>query len=189
MAEGGGDVLITPGQRRSILRDHALRRRTQEQLRQQVHARAGASVGMGSFASLPWAAPGLLPFQPHPSHEGVLCGGFLGCNRCGSVMGFHQRGPLVEPCRGSCPAGSVRPVRRLIQGRPPHGDGEQWPSGEANPRPLRVRSVQAASPRSADVAPVGRTVGSRLPLWPAPRGRPTPGLGSAPGLPRPPARP
>lgn len=84
------------------------------------------------------------PFIPHPSHRSVVCGGFVGCEICGSVSGWQQHGRLVRECAGPGPSGSMGPVRRLRRGMLPHPQrghqGTSWPDGTVNPRPFRFRA-------------------------------------------------
>ncbi len=86
------------------------------------------------------------PFEVHPGHALLACGGYYGCIRCGHVVGWQRHAQLGAPCRGNCPRGSVRAIRRLSKGLHPsargdEGDTSQWPSGERSPRPLRLRAA------------------------------------------------
>ncbi len=83
-----------------------------------------------------------LPFPEGPGHALLVHGGYTGCARCGMVVGWRSQGRLAAPCRGSCPPGSRRPVRRLARGLLPHDYGgahrpPPWPNGEVQPRPYR----------------------------------------------------
>jgi hypothetical protein len=88
------------------------------------------------------------PEGVHATHCIVQCGGYLGCARCGRVVGWQGRDRLREACRVFCPRGSQRAIRRLVKGLHPyeretHGSGAPlptWPSGEAAPTPRRIRS-------------------------------------------------
>ena len=98
-----------------------------------------------------------LTFEPHPSHTIVFCGGFVGCFRCGSVVGHSAVQTLASYCRGHCPTGSRGPVTRLARGRLPHRQqgSPQWPTGELNPSPaLCVRSRAAAGAAGGDTPAV-----------------------------------
>ena len=64
----------------------------------------------------------------HNSHDCITCGGFVGCNKCGSVISTPQHSALNTECRGWCPIGAQGPFRRLLQGKQPWG--ELWPNGE-----------------------------------------------------------
>ncbi len=84
------------------------------------------------------------PFEAHATHAFVACGGYFGCVRCGRVVGWQRHDSLAEPCRGSCPRGSVRAIRRLARGLHPLERGKEgstcsWPSGEEHPAPRRLR--------------------------------------------------
>ncbi len=99
-------------------------------------------LSAASFADL---AP---PFATHDTHALIACGGYYGCVRCGSVVGWQRHAQLGAPCRGTCPRGSVRAIRRLAQGLHPFERGKEdttcaWPSGETNPKPLRLRVARS----------------------------------------------
>lgn len=68
----------------------------------------------------------VVPFSVHTSHDCIICGGFIGCIRCGS--GFSARAQS-----GTCTHGTARAVKRLAVGRLPRG--RAWPSGESEPLP------------------------------------------------------
>ncbi len=102
-----------------------------------------AVMGVGDFVDLPGDETAL-PFAVHATHHIVVCGGYTGCVRCGRVVAFQGHARFATPCRGTCPNGSLRPIRRLIRGEHPHEErrghlGAQWPSGEAAPTPRRHR--------------------------------------------------
>ena len=78
----------------------------------------------------------------HDSHDCITCGGFVGCNRCGSVISTPQHSAMNTECRGWCPIGAQRPFRRLFQGKRPWG--EPWPNGEEEPLPRRLRGCNIA---------------------------------------------
>ena len=74
-----------------------------------------------------------------PAHEDlVLCGGYVGCRRCGAIASTSAKGALWRPCRRTCPPGAERPVQRLQKGKLPRS-GAEWPSGEDDPRPKQLR--------------------------------------------------
>ena len=77
-----------------------------------------------------------VPTSVHSSHRCIQCGGFVGCQVCGSVASTSQRSALSRQCRGRGPAGSMGPGKRLAKGRLPRG--AVWPSGELCPRPKRL---------------------------------------------------
>ena len=96
-----------------------------------------------TFRSLPAAAvaeqTAAGPFIEllHDTHQCVLCGGFVGCIVCGTVVCSQQKAALSWPCRGVCPSGSQAHVRKLSRGVLPRG--KRWPSGETEPTPKRIR--------------------------------------------------
>ena len=65
--------------------------------------------------------------QAHPTHvELVLCGGYLGCVRCGRMTSTNSGcNKLKEACRNHIPKGSEGPVRRLLPGKVPATTGEK----------------------------------------------------------------
>ena len=67
----------------------------------------------------------------------LVCGGYAGCIRCGSAVGYQSDNLLAGDCRTYCPSGSRGPITRLAKGllpRPlPNGKGQEWPSGELSP--------------------------------------------------------
>ena len=82
--------------------------------------------------------------QAHPTHvELVLCGGYLGCVRCGRMTSTNSGcNKLKEACRNHIPKGSEGPVRRLCQGKYPQPQEKSrhlWPNGEEEPIPKRVK--------------------------------------------------
>ncbi len=84
------------------------------------------------------------PFATHETHALLACGGYYGCVRCGKVIGWQRHDQLGLPCRGPCPRGSVRVIRRLARGLHPFERGKEdstcaWPSGETKPVPQRLR--------------------------------------------------
>ncbi len=82
------------------------------------------------------------PASVHATHALITCGGYLGCARCGRVVGWNGLDHLNTPCRGSCPRGSVRAIRRLAKGLHPYQRDNApplgWPSGETKPTPRRM---------------------------------------------------
>ena len=81
--------------------------------------------------------------QAHPTHvELVLCGGYIGCVRCGRMTSTNSGcNKLKEACRNHIPKGSEGPVRRLCQGKYPQPQEKSrhlWPNGEEEPIPKRV---------------------------------------------------
>ena len=92
----------------------------------------------------------LPPVEIHREHTALVCGGYAGCVKCGSTVAFHSVSLLKDPCRGWCPAGSRRPVRRLAGGQHPRDYGEvchEWPSGELNPKVYLYQSPGIAMMR------------------------------------------
>ena len=79
----------------------------------------------------------VFPFAVHNSHECIICGGFVGCIRCASVIAAFSQSALSSQCRGHCTAGSSGPIKRLAAGLIPRGS--TWPSGEDKPLPKRLR--------------------------------------------------
>ncbi len=142
-----GDGLVTARERRRIVLEQLTERRKRRRLEMEVVTRAwgggDAIVEAGEFVDLPVAdeAP---PFTVHDTHQLVLCGGYSGCIRCGRVVAYQGHDRFAAPCRGFCPSGSARPVRRLARGDHPHPAArghldDRWPSGEAAPVPRRFR--------------------------------------------------
>ncbi len=142
----GGSSISAVARRRAVLAQLAEKRRRVGHDRE-VRAAAWRAGDMGTVLE----GTGIVvpvsreppPFTVGSGHDLLLCGGFTGCIRCGMVVGWHGHARLAAPCRGACPSGSVRPIRRLARGLMPHwqqdGDGQNWPSGESTPTPYRVR--------------------------------------------------
>jgi len=151
IAEDVPGTAVPPATRRRLMADIAKEASLWRQKEGEARGRAiQACMGMlppSRVASL--RAVDNLSFVPHDTHSVVACGGFAGCFRCGSVVGYHAPQTLLGSCRGHCPAGSRGPVVRLARGRLPHRqDGVPlWPTGEANPTPaLYVRSARPMAP-------------------------------------------
>ena len=91
------------------------------------------------------------PIRLGDSHKLVLVGGFAGCLRCGSVVGFSSSKLLERDCRRWCPQGSQGPLKRLLKGDllRPNNTCKSWPSGELSPTVLAYRP---AGPVEGDVA-------------------------------------
>ncbi len=117
------ELLISARERRKLILGQAAERNKRKRAESEALTRAWsggeAAVSVGSYLELPpaQAAP---PSPVHPTHSLVVCGGFTGCVRCGRVVAFQCHGRFSETCRGSCPLGSQRPIRRLIKGTFPH---------------------------------------------------------------------
>ena len=131
------DQLVTPAKRRRIaaaqraaLREDAVALRQANSAAWRTLARNLQPVGESDDE-------GVVPLPVHDSHECLVCGGFVGCIRCGAVISAQLRSALSVQCRGFCPDNACGPVRRLALGRLPRGD--RWPSGEAEPLPKRLR--------------------------------------------------
>ena len=133
-----GGALVTLAKRRRILREQREARLDDEQASREARSLAWLLLArnLPPVEGSPDAS--VVPFHVDPSHECILCGGFVGCVRCGSVVAMQQDSALSTCCRGHCPPGALGPVRRLAEGRPPRGD--RWPSGEASPLPHRFRA-------------------------------------------------
>ena len=78
----------------------------------------------------------------HRTHCLVVCGGYAGCYKCGSVMDFVSKERKAntwsfaeKPCRNWLRARHV--IRRLCRSLPPH-PGRPWPSGELAPNAYKV---------------------------------------------------
>ncbi len=143
---GEGGELTRSGRRKAVLERLAeakRRRHCEASAARDAWANIAAAVNAQDLASAVFAdvAP---PFATHDTHALLACGGYYGCVRCGKVVGWQRHDQLGVPCRGSCPRGSVRAIRRLAQGLHPFERGKEdstcaWPSGETNPKPQRLR--------------------------------------------------
>ncbi len=142
-----GDGLVTARERRRLVLEQLAERRKRRRLEIEVVTRAwgegDAVVEAGDFVDLP-VADGVPPFAVHDTHQLVCCGGYSGCIRCGRVVAYQGHDRFAAPCRGFCPSGSARPVRRLARGDHPYPAArghlaDRWPSGEAAPVPRRFR--------------------------------------------------
>ncbi len=145
--DGDGSNLVTARERRKLMIQQLAEKRKRKRAEDEAVARVWndgkAVMGFNEFVALQTIElpP---PFVVHESHQLVACGGYTGCCRCGRVVAFQGHGRFADPCRGFCPNGSVRPIRRLVKGSHPYCDkgshlGVQWPSGESAPVPRRYR--------------------------------------------------
>ncbi len=141
------EPLISARERRKLILSRAAERNKRKRAEAEAVARAwsggDAAVSVDGYLQLP-PAQSAPPFPVHASHSLVICGGFTGCVRCGRVVAFQGHGRFGEACRGSCPTGSQRPIRRLIKGMFPHDVHQRhlappWPDGLLNPTPQRWR--------------------------------------------------
>ncbi len=141
------DILVSASVRRRLVHEQRTeklkRRRMEAQAIQDAWDSGKAIVGADLYLGIsPVDEPP--PFEVHSTHMLVACGGFTGCARCGRVVAYQGHGRFAEPCRGNCPTGSQRPIRRLIRGQHPHhvqrGHLEPpWPDGSVRPVPRRYR--------------------------------------------------
>ena len=137
--EAEPEILVSVAKRRRLLQVQRAEERADREAADDIIAQVGIAVLQG----LPWgiedgssggqAAVGIV----HSSHECITCGGFVGCNRCGSVISTSQHAALHEECRRWCPIGAQRPLRRLRLGQLPWGSA--WPNGAVDPQPYRLR--------------------------------------------------
>ncbi len=141
------EYMVTARERRKLILGQAAERNKRRRMETDALARAWsggeAAVSLGSYLELP-PSPAAPPFPVHPTHSLVVCGGFTGCVRCGRVVAFQGHDRFREACRGHCPLGSQRPIRRLIKGTYPHDLRQShlappWPDGGQSPTPQRWR--------------------------------------------------
>ncbi len=141
------ETLISARERRKMILSRAAERNKRKRAESEALTRAwcggDAAVSVDNYLQLP-PAQSAPPFSVHPTHSLVLCGGFTGCVRCGRVVAFQCHGRFNETCRGSCPTGSQRPIRRLVRGIFPHDVRQShlappWPDGVLTPTPQRWR--------------------------------------------------
>jgi hypothetical protein len=141
------DGLVSARERRRLVLEQQVERRKRRRLEMEAVTRAwgegDAIIDAAEFVDLALAteAP---PFTVHETHQLVMCGGYSGCIRCGRVVAYQGHDRFGAPCRGYCPSGSSRPVRRLARGDHPHPTAQGhladvWPSGETAPVPRRFR--------------------------------------------------
>ncbi len=137
--------LLTARERRKLVLEQAAERNKRRRLEAVAIARAWnggeAAVTLGDYVSLS-TTPTAPPFTVHPTHSLVLCGGFTGCVRCGRVVAFQGHDRFSGECRGHCPSGSQRPIKRLVKGIFPHDVRKRhatppWPDGGESPTPHR----------------------------------------------------
>ncbi len=119
------------------------RRRCEDQATQDAWRNIAATSSVQNLTDVA-ASNDPPPLAAHPTHALSACGGFYGCVRCGCVVGWQRHANLSPVCRGSCPRGSVRAIRRLAHGLHPFDRGKEestcaWPSGECRPVPRRLR--------------------------------------------------
>ncbi len=141
-----GDEGITKSARRKLvlesLAELRKRRRTEAAAEQRAWSGIAAAVAAEELSELA-TDDGPPPFPSHETHSLVTFGGYYNCIRCGAVVGWKRHDQLGRPCRGECPKGSLRPIRRLAKGLHPHSKGTEtdtatWPSGEVQPMPRRL---------------------------------------------------
>ncbi len=144
----GEGITLVERRRLLVARQAELRRRRAEDARTISAAWGGAATALSapSYVALePTSCD--LPIDVGQGHDIILCGGYVGCARCGHVVGWFGHNRLATVCRGWCPPGGVRAVRRLAQGLLPHVRGQvalHWPSGEPRPTPRRFRRSAAS---------------------------------------------
>ena len=98
------------------------------------------AVASGNIAGMSSASGVEVPFEMKPSHKIVLCGGYAGCLKCGSVVSQSTAtNALGQECKGHCPRGSRGAVRRLAKGLHPRRPRDEWPNGEEAPHPKRLK--------------------------------------------------
>jgi hypothetical protein len=140
------DAVSRGVRRRMVLEQLAEARKRRRMEGEALNAAWGglvAAVGVQELLDIP-AGDDVPPDDAHATHSLMHCGGYLGCVRCGKVVGWQGRDRLKEICRGTCPRGSVRAIRRLAKGLHPYAREGQtvnvsWPSGETAPTPRRWR--------------------------------------------------
>ncbi len=135
----GVEHLVTPAKRRRLMSTQRAMQREDVAAASVANAAAWRQLAR-CLPRVPEPEPevhDVLPFNVDSSHEGIICGGYVGCIRCGSVVATQAQSALNTRCRGDCPPGACGPVRRLAAGRRPRGD--TWPSGEDEPLPKRLR--------------------------------------------------
>ncbi len=145
--EHAADTVSKSVRRRMVLEQLAearKRRRLEGEAIDKAWGGLVAAIGVQDLLNIP-ADEEQPPDGAHATHCLVQCGGYLGCVRCGRVVGWQGRERLKEVCRGTCPRGSVRAIRRLTKGQHPYErDGQSvataWPNGETAPRPRRWRA-------------------------------------------------
>ena len=95
----------------------------------------------------------LPPFDLHPSHTYILCGGYAGCIKCGGVAGYALPTKLDGECKKGCPAGPRGPIGRFARGELPrplaNGTGTVWPSGELCPPVLAYHPPESGRLRAS----------------------------------------
>ncbi len=139
------EYLVTARERRKLILSQAAERNKRRRMETDALARAWdggeAAVSLGNYMEL-LPAPAAPPFPVHPTHSLVVCGGFTGCVRCGRVVAYQGHDRFKDACRGYCPSGSQRPIRRLVRGDYPHDLRQShvtppWPDGGHTPTPRR----------------------------------------------------
>ena len=131
--------LITLAKRRRII----VEQQSEARIERLAIAAVVTQAGIALLHDLPHYvvqdAPGIPPAvgRIHNSHDCITCGGFVGCNRCGSVVSTPQQSALHTECRGWCPIGAQRPFRRIHQGMLPWG--VSCPNGEESPLPRKLQ--------------------------------------------------
>ncbi len=147
--EQQGDGLVTARERRRLVLEQQAERRKRRRLEMQAVTMAwgqgDAIIDAAEFVDLPTVSEAP-PFPIHETHQLVMCGGYSGCIRCGRVVAYQGHDRFGAPCRGYCPSGSSRPMRRLAKGEHPHPAArghlaDEWPSGETAPVPRRFRPL------------------------------------------------
>ncbi len=135
---------LTKSGRRKMVLDKMCEARRTRKVEAKVLARSWngmvAAIGIDDVLSLPEEESP--PPAAHPTHCLAQCGGYMGCVRCGIVVGWVGRDRLAGACRGTCPRGSVRAIRRLVKGLHPYERASDngttaRPSGERAPVPRR----------------------------------------------------
>ena len=85
-----------------MIKEHRDVIRRAEELRRARSADAAADARWAvrqGVLDLPVAEPTCLPFPVDPTHDVIVCGGYAGCRRCGSVCAYHQNGTLAGTSR------------------------------------------------------------------------------------------
>ena len=94
----------------------------------------GRSLPAAAEADMTAAAPLTVL---HETHDCLLCGGFVGCIRCGSVVHSNNNTAISRPCPGQI-LRNPTDVRNLIAGVLPRR-GRRAPNGEIEPAPKKIR--------------------------------------------------
>ena len=122
---------------------------------------------------------GNVPFHVDASHDGIYCGGFVSCRKCGSTVAagnknnrmgktcdegvspWLTRAAMRNPKRSADeewpdgePFGKQRrpfqDLNKVLNGRHPYGRKRKWPDGSVDPRPQRIDPRYCGIPGEPD---------------------------------------